>query len=189
MATSLLASSPAIGPPSATVNSSQTEWLALSLTPRLGPTRGKKMVEFLGTVAKVFQASLTELEAVGCAAPAAQAIDAGRSIELAHEEFARAAAAGIKLVTLDETAYPARLRQIYDPPLVLYVRGNPAALSQPGIAMIGTRHPTPCGLGMACDLACRGLVIFSGLARGVDTASHRGAVSSKGKTVAVFGTG
>jgi DNA processing protein len=76
---------------------------------------------------------------------------------------------------------------------VLYVRGNAAAISQPGIALVGTRHPTPYGTGMAerlaCDLAARGLVIFSGLARGVDTAGHRGAIAAKGKTVAVFGTG
>ena len=90
-------------------------------------------------------------------------------------------------------AYPARLRQIYDPPVVLCIRGNVSALSQPGIAVIGTRHPTPYGIGMAerlaSDLAVRGFVIFSGLARGVDTAAHRGAVAAKGKTVAVLGTG
>jgi DNA processing protein len=94
---------------------------------------------------------------------------------------------------MDDPAYPSRLKQIYDPPLVLYVRGNVAALSEPGIALVGTRHPTPYGSGMAerlaCDLAARGLVIFSGLARGVDTAGHRGAISAKGKTVAVLGTG
>ena len=76
---------------------------------------------------------------------------------------------------------------------MLYVRGNPEVLTQPGIAMVGTRHPTPYGSGMAerlaCDLAAQGLVIISGMARGVDTASHRGAISAKGKTVAVFGTG
>jgi len=73
------------------------------------------------------------------------------------------------------------------------VRGNVGALSQPGIALVGTRHPTPYGTGMAerlaCDLAARGLVIFSGLARGVDTAGHRGAIAGKGKTVGVLGTG
>jgi DNA processing protein len=73
------------------------------------------------------------------------------------------------------------------------VRGNPEVLKQPGIAMVGTRHPTPYGSGMAerlaCDLAAQGLVIISGMARGVDTASHRGAISAKGRTVAVFGTG
>jgi DNA processing protein len=93
----------------------------------------------------------------------------------------------------EDALWPARLSEIYDPPLVLYMRGNPAVLSQPGIALVGTRHPTPYGIGMAerlgCDLAARGLVIFSGMARGVDTAGHRGAIKAKGKTVAVFGTG
>jgi DNA processing protein len=114
-------------------------------------------------------------------------------MEVAQDEAAKAAAAGIRAIGLDDPLYPARLRQIYDPPLVLYVRGNVEAASQPGIAVVGTRHPTPYGMGMAerlgCDLASRGLAIISGLARGVDTFAHRGAVSAKGKTVAVFGTG
>ena len=94
---------------------------------------------------------------------------------------------------MSDPGYPRRLREIYDPPLVLYVRGNLEALAQPGIAMVGTRHPTPYGTGMAerlsTDLCARGLVIISGMARGVDTASHRGAIAAKGKTIAVFGTG
>ena len=173
--------------------SSQIAWVALTLTPGLGPTRAKRLVDFFGGAEAVLNASLTELEAAGLPAQAAQSLGTGRSVELAHDEIAKAGAAGIKLVALDDAEYPARLRQIYDPPLVLYVRGNVSALAQPGIAVVGTRHPTPYGSGMAerlsCDLATRGLVIFSGLARGVDTASHRGAVSAKGKTVAIFGTG
>jgi DNA processing protein len=97
------------------------------------------------------------------------------------------------VISGEDSCYPPRLKEIYDPPLVLYVRGNPEVLPQPGIAMVGTRHPTPYGSGMAerlaCDLAAQGLVIISGMARGVDTASHRGAIAAKGKTVAVFGTG
>jgi len=174
-------------------NSNQLSWLALTLTPGLGPTRGRRLDEFFGSIDAVFNASLTELEAAGLPAPAAQSLGMGRSLELANDEAARAKAAGIELVAQDCPAYPSRLRQIYDPPLVLYVRGNVAALSQPGIAVAGTRHPTPYGVGMAerlaCDLAARGLVIFSGLARGVDSAAHRGAVAGKGETVAVFGTG
>jgi DNA processing protein len=173
--------------------SNQISWLALTLTPGLGPTRAKRLVEFFGSVEAAFNASLTELEAAGLPATAAQSLGTGKSVELAHDEIAKANAAGIECVTLDDPRYPARLRQIYDPPLVLYVRGNVSTLSQPGIAVVGTRHPTPYGIGMAerlaSDLAARGLVIFSGLARGVDTAAHRGAVSGKGKTVAVFGTG
>jgi DNA processing protein len=169
------------------------EWLAISLTPGLGPTRTKKLVEHFGSSAAVFRASLTELEASGIPAVSAQSIATGKSAELAREEIARAAAAEVTIVSLDDLCYPPRLKEIYDPPPILYVRGNPEILTKPGIAMVGTRHPTPYGSGMAerlaCDLAAQGLVIISGMARGVDTASHRGAISAKGKTVAVFGTG
>ncbi len=179
--------------PHTTADSGRIAWVALTLTPGLGPTRAKRLVDFFGSADGVFQASLTELEAAGLPAAAAQALGTGKSLELAQDECAKAAAAAIRMVAFDDPEYPARLRQIYDPPLVLYVRGTVETLSQPGIAVIGTRHPTPYGIGMAerlsCDLAARGLVIFSGLARGVDSAAHRGAVTAKGKTVAVFGTG
>ncbi len=169
------------------------EWLALWLTPGLGPTRARRVVEHLGSAAAVFRASLTELEATGILASSAQSLATGKSMELAREEMARATAAGVKIVTLDDSSYPQQLKQIYDPPLVLYVRGQVEVISQPGIALVGTRHPTPYGSGMAerlaCDLAAHGLVIISGMARGVDTAGHRGAIAAKGKTVAVFGTG
>jgi DNA processing protein len=168
-------------------------WLALTLTPGLGPTKARKLLDLFGGVEGVFQATLTELEAAGLQAVSAQSLGTGKSWELAQEEELKAKQAGVTLVPLDDAAYPANLKQIYDPPLVLYVRGNTEALSQPGIALVGTRHPTPYGSGMAeklaHDLAARGLVIFSGLARGVDTAGHRGAIAAKGKTVAVFGTG
>jgi DNA processing protein len=169
------------------------EWLAISLTPGLGPTKARKLVEHFGGAEAVFHASLTELEGTGIQAVSAQSIATGKSAELAREEIARCAAAGVTVVSGEDSCYPPRLKEIYDPPLVLYVRGNPEVLKQPGVAMVGTRHPTPYGLGMAerlaCDLAGQGLVIISGMARGVDTASHRGAISAKGKTVAVFGTG
>jgi DNA processing protein len=169
------------------------KWLALSLTEGLGPKRGRSLVEDMGSVQNVFRASLTELEAVGLRAVSAQSRATGRSMELAQDELGRATAAGVSVICLDDSAYPTGLRQIYDPPLVLYTRGNIDAIAKPGIAVVGTRHPTPYGLGMAerlsFDLAARGLVIFSGLARGVDAAAHRGAINAKGGTVAVFGTG
>jgi len=169
------------------------EWLAISLTQGLGPTRARKLVEHFGTAEAVLRASLTELESMGIQAVSAQSLATGKSAELARDEIARAAAAGVTVISLDDPAYPPRLKEIYDPPLVLYIRGNPEVLTKPGIAMVGTRHPTPYGTGMAerlaCDLAMQGLVIISGMARGVDTAAHRGAISAKGKTLAVFGTG
>jgi DNA processing protein len=159
----------------------------------MGATRARKLVEHFGSAEAVFQATLTELEATGMQAASAQAIATGKSAELAREELARMAEQAATLLCDEDARYPARLKEIYDPPIVLYVRGNAELLKQPGIAMVGTRHPTPYGSGMAerlaCDLAAHGLVIISGMARGVDTASHRGAISAKGKTIAVLGTG
>ena len=170
-----------------------TSWLALSLTQGLGPTRIKKLVEHFGSPARVLQASLTELEATGMLAVSAQSIATGKSLDLAQLECAKASEAGARVVSLSDSQYPPRLKEIYDPPIVLYVRGNAELLAQPGIAVVGTRHPTPYGTGMSerlsTDLAAHGLVIISGMARGVDTAAHRGAISTKGKTIAVFGTG
>ena len=168
-------------------------WLALALTQGLGPTRIKKLTEHFGSAERVFHASLTELEATGIQAVSAQSIATGKSLELAQQECAKALEAGAKIISLSDTEYPSRLKEIYDPPVILFVKGSVEVLAQPGIAMVGTRHPTPYGSGMAerlsTDLAARGLVIISGLARGIDTMSHRGAVAAKGKTVAVLGTG
>lgn len=168
-------------------------WVALSLTPSLGASRCRRLVEHFESVENVFRASLTELEAVGLDAAAAQSIALGKSMESANDALARAAAVGAKVIPLSDAEYPPRLKQIYDPPVVLYVRGEASLLSRPGIAVVGTRHPSPYGLGMAerlsCDLSGRGIIIISGMARGVDTAAHRGTLAAKGKTVAIFGTG
>ncbi len=168
-------------------------WLALSLTPGLGPTRGRKLVDHFESVGDVFHASLTELEGLNLQAQSAQHIALGKSLDMAHEEFARAASSAVSIICREDAEWPERLSEIYDPPLVLFVRGNVAALAAPGIGVVGTRHPTPYGIGMAerlsSDLSGRGLIIISGMARGVDTAAHRGVIKAKARTVAVFGTG
>src|SRR5690348_4547714 len=115
-------------------------WLALSLTPGLGPTRGRRLAEHFEKVENIFQASLTELEALNLQAQSAQHIALGKSLDMAHEEFARAAAAGVDILAPGDASWPSRLSEIYDPPLVLCVRGNVATLSRPGIAVVGTRH-------------------------------------------------
>jgi DNA processing protein len=96
-------------------------------------------------------------------------------------------------VTFGCPEYPERLKEIYDPPPVLWVRGDRTLLSRPGIAVVGTRHPTPYGTGMAeilsRDLAARRLLIVSGMARGIDSCAHRGALLARTPTVAVWGTG
>ncbi len=84
----------------------------------------------------VFRASLTELESTGIQAVSAQSLATGKSAELAREEIARAAAADISMVSMDDPSYPPRLKEIYDPPLISRVRGNPEVLTRPGIAMV-----------------------------------------------------
>jgi DNA processing protein len=168
-------------------------WMALALTPGMGALRIKKAMERLGTGSRVFEASLTELEGVGMPALSAQFVADGRALAVAEDEMKRVAEAGGSVVTFEDEEYPERLREIYDPPAVLWLRGSVELLSRAGIAVVGTRQPSPYGAGMAellsRDLANRRLTIFSGMARGVDTAAHKGAIDAGGKTVAVWGTG
>jgi DNA processing protein len=169
------------------------QWLALSLTPGVGAGRGRKLVEMYGSIDRLFTASLTELEAAGLASAAAQSLALGKSMELANAEFDHARELGAEVIVPGDAEFPRLLLEIYDPPLVLYLKGNAEVIDKPGLAIVGTRHPTPYGTGMAerlaCDLAARGLIIFSGMARGVDTAAHRGALQAHGRTVAIWGTG
>jgi DNA processing protein len=169
------------------------QWLALSQTPGIGAGRARKLLEHFGTVDRLFAASLTELEACGLPAASAQSLALGKSLELAAAEYDRVREMGASVVVRGDAEYPSRLLEIYDPPLVLYVNGSPEILNAVGLAVIGTRHPTPYGIGMAerlaCDLAARGIIIISGMARGIDTAAHRGALNAHGRTLAVWGTG
>ncbi len=171
----------------------QLGWLTLALAPGVGPTRSLRAVRQLRAAERLFGASLTELEGAGLPAGAAQFCFDGRGRREAEDEMRRVREQGACLVTPDDEAYPGPLLEIYDPPTVLWVRGNVEALSRPGIAVVGTRHPSPYGAGMAemlsRDLAKLGLAIFSGMARGVDTAAHKGALEAGGATVAVWGTG
>jgi DNA processing protein len=170
-------------------------WLALALTPGLGARMAGKLLTSMGSPDRIFSASLTELESQRLPAAVAQAIHARQPLSAAAKELAQAQAAGIRLLTWDEPEYPQRLRQIYDPPPLLYVRGNAELLNRHQISIVGSRRPTPYGNQMAerlaRDLADRGLVIVSGLARGVDSSAHKGALSSaaSGATIGVLGCG
>src|ERR1700735_2215822 len=168
-------------------------WVALTLTPGMGPTRVWKAMGRLGAAERVFEASLTELEGLGMPAKSAQFVFEGKARTAALEEMQKTLEAGGSILTPEDEAYPERLREIYDPPAVLWIRGNVELLARPGIAVVGTRQPSPYGAGMAellsRDLANRRMVILSGMARGVDTAAHKGAIEAGGKTVAVWGTG
>jgi DNA processing protein len=175
------------------VDLAKMAWMALTLTPGMGPTRIWKAMGRLESAERLFEASLTELEGLRMPAAAAQFVFEGKARAAAEDEIKRVAEAGGSVLTPEDAEYPERLREIYDPPAVLWIRGDVTLLTRPGIAVVGTRHPSPYGAGMAemlsRDLANRGLVILSGMARGVDTAAHKGALDAGGKTVAVWGTG
>ena len=168
-------------------------WLALVLAPGLGPKRILDAAKALESVSQIFTLSLTELEGLKFPAQASQFIFDGKARQVAEEEWARVAAQGATLVTYSCPEYPERLKEIYDPPPVLWVRGAAGLLSRPGIAVVGTRHPSPYGSGMAemlaRDLAARRLLIISGMARGIDSCAHKGALEARMPTVAVWGTG
>ncbi len=168
-------------------------WLALTLAPGMGPTRCARAVRKLGAAERLFQASLTELEGLGLPAEAAQFCFDGRARAAAVEEWTRTIDQQARLLTPEDEDYPGSLLGIYDPPTVLWVRGDVGLLNRPGIAVVGTRQPTPYGSGMAemlsRDLARRRVVVMSGMARGVDTCAHKGALDAGGATVAVWGTG
>jgi DNA processing protein len=168
-------------------------WVALAMTPGLGPRRILRAVERYRSAARVLALPLTELEGLQFPAQAAQFIDTGEAAKAADEELERVAATGATLVTIHDEAYPERLREIYDPPPLLWVRGDASLLGRPALAVVGTRHPTPYGTGiaekLARELAEHGLIVLSGMARGVDTAAHKGALGAKRPTMAVWGTG
>ncbi len=168
-------------------------WLSLALTPGLGPRRIQRAMRQLANPADLFRLPLTGLEALQMPAASARFVAEGKACRVAEEEWRKAESSGCKLLTFSDLDYPDRLREIYDPPPVLWVRGPASVLARPGIAVVGTRQPTPYGLGMAellsRDLAARKLLIISGMARGVDTAAHKGALLVGGGTIAVWGTG
>jgi DNA processing protein len=183
-----------VAPPSdPRLDEDRLAWLALALAPGLGPKRIVDAMRELDAPSLIFTLPLTALEALRFPAPAAQFIFDGKARQAAEEEWVRVAAQAGTVVTFGCPEYPERLREIYDPPPVLWVRGAVGLLSRPAIAVVGTRHPTPYGSGvaemLARDLALRRLLIVSGMARGIDSCAHRGALAARMPTVAVWGTG
>jgi DNA processing protein len=169
-------------------------WLALNMVPHVGPATFAVLLERLGSARRVFKAARKALEHVAGVGPVtAEAIRGFPVEETVARERKRMVAAGLQFLTLPEVEYPAPLREIAQPPPVLYVRGTWAPGDRRAVAIVGSRSATPYGRGvadrLAFDLAARGLTIVSGLARGIDAAAHRGALRAHGRTLAVLGSG
>jgi DNA processing protein len=141
---------------------------------------------------RVFDARFDELEAEGIPHEVIEDLLSPKSLERARLEWERAEGLGVSVLDILDPGYPPLLREIYDPPIVLYIRGKKWDPDLPQVAIVGTRRPTGYGLNcserLAEDLAHRGIAITSGLARGIDAAAHRGALRA-GVTFAVFGSG
>lgn len=168
-------------------------WLALHLAPGLGVRKAHRLLEEFGGPPSVFRASRSELESIGLASSTAQSIASGCIFEDATAQHQKMLAAGAHLVTFTNEHYPALLREIYDPPLVLFARGDLRLLNDVNVAIVGTRRPSAYGMAaterLATDLAAAGVTIVSGMARGIDTKAHTAALDNKGNTIAVFGCG
>lgn len=174
-------------------NEDELHWLALCLTPGLGARRAGQLLKQFRSPQKIFRCSTEELEAAGLPGSLASSISSGCAFEDAAEQQDLVRRRGVELITLSDPRYPPLLKDVYDPPVLLYVLGNLELLGSDGIAVVGTRRPTPYGMAaterLSADLARAGLTIVSGMARGVDTAAHRACLQADGRTIAVLGCG
>ena len=167
-------------------------WLALNKLPNVGPATIKKLYDHFGSAEVIWNAALDEIAKVdgvgirqfNSIKNNRPGIDPDKELEGVRE---------LEILTLDDPDYPDLLKNIYDPPSILYLKGKKEILSKKAIAIVGTRKPTSYGISIAQKLASElsrfGFVIVSGFASGIDTAAHRGALEAGGETVAVFGCG
>lgn len=170
------------------------EWLTLYLTPGLGAAGCKNLVDWFGSPHRVLTASRKELAEVrGLREKGLAGLASPEPRQAAAAELRRAGRLGLTVLCPDDQEYPEWLRHIPNPPVILYIKGDPAVLAEPGIGIIGSRAASSYGLRMAetlaGQLAALEVTVISGLAQGIDTAAHRGALKGGGRTVGVLGCG
>ncbi len=164
------------------------------MTPQIGPRAVTKLLEKFGSAENVFHARRNELESLRLKPESIESILKREFHEKAEEELETVRNLGGDVLILDDGGYPYLLREIADPPITLYVKGDwQACFDAPCVAVVGSRRCSTYGENasemLSRDLATNGICIVSGLARGIDSAAHRGAIAGKGKTIAVLGTG
>ena len=168
-------------------------WLALILTPGLGPRKSAVLLQRFGSPQAIFRASASELEASGMSGTTARSLSSGVAFEEAAAQHNRLKQAGAELIARDDDRYPAQLRETYDPPVALFAKGRFELLETVMVAVVGSRRSTPYGKAVSskisAELSVAGVTIVSGMARGIDTAAHEAALDAKGGTIAVYGCG
>jgi DNA processing protein len=170
------------------------DWVELNMTPGIGPRAAAKLLERFGSAEAVYSATRAELEHLRLVPAAIDCIIARVLQAIAEAEIKAVRQLRGDILILDDGVYPSSLREIYDPPIVLYVKGAWSdCLDQPCVAIVGSRRSSTYGQNSALmlgrDLAQRGITVVSGFARGIDAAAHRGALEAGGRTIAVLGTG
>jgi len=170
------------------------DWIALNMTPGVGSRVTARLLEHFGSAEAIFDAPRRELALLRLPLETVESIVARELHERAEREIESVRKLGGDILVLDDGIYPALLRETYDPPVVLYVKGAWAeCLERPCVSIVGSRRCSTYGqnaaLMLSRELAQRGVTIISGLARGIDAAAHRGALEAGGRTVAVMGTG
>jgi DNA processing protein len=168
--------------------------LRLSLVPGVGPRIRGRLIERFGSARAALEAPPSELRAVEGVGPKLLAsLVAAATSTAAEAELAVCREKAIQILPQSHADYPPLLRQIYDPPGLLFVRGSIGPSDNMAVGIVGTRHPTQYGLRQATrlaeSLARAGVTIVSGLARGIDAAAHRGALAAGGRTLAVLAGG
>ncbi len=169
-------------------------WLALNFLSDVGPVMAKRLLSVFGSPGNIFKMSFGELKKVnGIGESRARSIAGFNQWETIRREIVRAERSNIRLIPFNDSAYPEGLRHIYDAPIVLYAKGNFTETDKYAIAMVGSRRASAYGMQTAekisYELAASGLTVVSGMARGIDTASHKGSLEAGGRTVAVLGSG
>jgi|WetSurMetagenome_2_1015567.scaffolds.fasta_scaffold44071_1 DNA processing protein len=167
--------------------------IELTLIPGIGTITQNRIWNTLSNVESLFLSNNKLLESLGLAGDLCPVVRSRAYQAIAAEIYDWGLREGCRFLVRGMPGYPAQLQEIYDPPLVLYARGHTDILLQPCVAIVGTRKPTVYGLqmaqGLASDLGRRGITVVSGLARGIDSAAHRGCIQGTGATVAVLGSG
>ena len=168
--------------------------VALNLIEHVGPVRVRQLLEFFGDAPAILTASKQQLLQVrGIGDETAEAISNWEKAIDLQAELKRIADFGCHVLTQSDDEYPPSLREIYDPPIVLYVKGRLTEKDRNAVAIVGSRQTTHYGIEVArklgYQLAYVGVTVVSGGARGIDTAAHQGALSAKGRTIVVLGTG
>lgn len=168
--------------------------IALNMLPKIGPVRVRRLMDSFGSAEAILSAAVHEISGVrGIGPETAEIIRSWEERIDLTTELREVEERGLKIVTQDDADYPEALRQSYDPPLLLYVWGELKDVDRHAIAIVGSRKTTHYGTQIArqfaFQLASSGMTVVSGLARGIDTHAHEGAVAAKGRTIAVIGSG